>query len=163
MKTGPCSESRKKKIAAAQRRSWKERRPERLLALHNPEAKTRRMASLRSPEGRKRMSLAQHKRYAGRKKELMALTEKDEVKQALAVLRQTARSERLPTSKALAEVHRRIAAREAKQASQPRPVTDRKPARLWSLSRDSSVTHTTEPAPLPQMGGWQKILCGRLA
>lgn len=76
--------------------------------------------------------------------------------------RQRRQGERLPTSKALAEVHRRIAAREAKQASQPLPVTAHEPARLRNLRRDCRVTHITEPPPLPELRGWQKILCGRL-
>lgn len=80
-------------------------------------------------------------------------------------LRRTRRpGERLTTSQALAQVRRRIARREAKQASQaPSVIEPREPARLWNLSRDSNVTRATEPPPLPKIRGWQKFLCGRLA
>jgi hypothetical protein len=157
MKTmaGPRTEATRQKLSEGQRRSWREHRAERLRALQNPEVHARRMKSIKKLDDAKVLELLEQGLSQA------AIAKRFGVSHA-AIHYSLKRQYRLPTSKALECVRRRMAEREAKQASQPPPVDAREPMRLWNLRRDSSVTHATEPPPMPELRGWQKILCGRL-
>jgi hypothetical protein len=158
---GPRSVATKKRIGDAQRRSWAERRGERSAAIKQ---------GINRPEVREHLRQARRRQYglqtvharlaaleleqASRKPELPVLRGK-------AAPAKPARPERMETTSALQLVHARITARDLEQARTP-PKPQRQPARLWNLSAHTAITHTAEPPPMPEMQGWQKILCGRL-
>jgi len=156
MMTHRHTEDAKRKISEAQRRSWAARREMRMMAVKKAKA---------DPAYREKCSLAQRERYARQRREAAAIAGTDSAKAAPDALREhrakPKRHERMPISKALAEVHRRIARREAKQAKTH--TQQRQPARLWNLKAPApAATRTAEPPPMPELQGWQKILCGRL-
>ncbi len=111
---GPRSEATRKKLADAQRRSWREHRAARLQALQNPEVHARRMKSIKKLDDAKVLELHDQGLSQG------AIAKRFDVSHA-AIHYSLKRQHRLPTSKALECVRRRMAEREAKQAGQPPP------------------------------------------
>lgn len=150
------TEETKRKMAEAQRRSWATKREFRLAAVRKAQAE---------PSYREKCSRAQRERFARQRREAAVVVGQESAKDALATLHEHRTKpkgpERAPTSKALAMVHARITARDLEQARTP--PQQHQPARLWNLSAHApAITHTAKPPPMPELQGWQKILCGRL-
>ena len=59
---GAQTEAGRKRIADAQRRSWRDNRDARRQAIHNPTSQAKRIASLRNPEVRAKISAKRKRR-----------------------------------------------------------------------------------------------------